>query len=77
MYSVSKLSATNYLMWSLEVHALVDGYVYIGHLDGSTVIPSPMITVDGETRTNQEHMIWKWQDRLIYNVLLGAITLHL
>lgn len=62
-------------MWSLQVHALVDGYGLVVHLDGSTVIPSAEITVDGETTANQEHMIWKRQDRLIYIALLGAISL--
>lgn len=75
MSNVSKLSATNYLMWSLQVHALVDGYGLVGHLDGSMVVPSPAITVDGEVTSNPEHTIWKRQDRLIYSALLGAITL--
>lgn len=75
MANVSKLTATNYLMWSLQVHALIDGYGLIGHLDGSTVIPSPTVTVDGETTVNPDHTLWNRQDRLIYSGLIGAITL--
>lgn len=75
MSNVLKLSATNYLMWSLQVQALVDGYGLVGHLDGSMEIPSPTVTIDGETTPNLEYTIWKRQDRLIYNALLGAITL--
>lgn len=77
MSNVSKLSATNYLMWSLQVHALVDGYGLIDHLDGSTEIPPPVITIDGETTANPDHIMWKRQDRLLYSTLLGAITLPL
>ena len=73
--NVSKLSATNYLMWSLQVHALIDGYGLIGHLDKSSVIPSPMLTINCETTVNPDHTVWNRQDRLIYSALLGAITL--
>ena len=59
MSNVSKLSTTNYLMWSLQVHALIDGYGLIGHLDGSTVTPPSAVTVDGETNPNPDYTIWK------------------
>lgn len=75
MSNVSKLPATNYLMWNLQVHVLVDVYGLVGHLDRSTVIPSSEITIDSQTTANPEHMIWKRQDRLIYRSLLGAISL--
>ena len=64
-------------MWSLQVHALVDGYGLVGHLDGSTIVPTPDITINGETSPNPYHVIWKRQDRLIYSALLGAIMLPL
>lgn len=64
-------------MWSLQAHALVDGYGLIGHLDGSTKVPPPAITTDGETIPNPQHTTWKRQDRLLYIALLGAITLPL
>ena len=62
-------------MWSLQVHALIDGYGLIGHLDKSSVIPSPMLTINCETTVNPDHTVWNRQDRLIYSALLGAITL--
>lgn len=77
MSNVSKLTPTNYLMWSLQVHALVDGYGLVGHLDGSTVVPNPDVSVNGETSPNPDHVTWKRQYRLIYSALLGAITLPL
>ncbi|CAA7014677.1 unnamed protein product [Microthlaspi erraticum] len=39
MANVTKLSSSNYLMWSLQVHSLFDGYGLAGHLDGSKPAP--------------------------------------
>lgn len=52
MANVSKLTATNYLMWSLQVRALLDGYGFVGHLDGSSVVPDPTLTVNEEVSVN-------------------------
>ena len=73
MNNVTKVTASNFLMWSRQVHALLDGYDIAGFLDGSTVIPTPTITTDGAISANPEYALWKRQDRLIYSALLGAI----
>ncbi|CAA7017709.1 unnamed protein product [Microthlaspi erraticum] len=39
MTNVTKLNASNFLMWSLQVHVLLDGYGLAGYLDGSTTAP--------------------------------------
>ncbi|XP_010513790.1 PREDICTED: uncharacterized protein LOC104789848 [Camelina sativa] len=75
MTNVTKLSTLNYLMWKLQVHALVDGYGFAGHLDGSSQIPSAMITTDGVEAENPAYVNWKRQDKLIYSALLGSISL--
>lgn len=78
MMNVTKLDSLNYLMWSRQVHAnLLDGYNLAGHLDGSTVVPSPMINTDDGSVPNPSYTLWKRQDRLIYSALLGAITTSL
>ena len=46
MSNVSKLTSTNYLMWSLQVHALLDGSALAKHLDANAVIPAQNITID-------------------------------
>ena len=74
MTNVTKLTASNFLMWSRQVHALLDGYDLAGHLDGSVIIPPPTNTVDGVTTPNPEYTLRKRQDKLIYSALLGAIT---
>lgn len=66
MTNVTKLTGSNFLMWSRQVHTL---------LDGSTVVPSPTLTTDVGIVPNPEYTMWKRQDRLIYSGLLGAITI--
>lgn len=61
-------------MWSLQVHALLDGYDLAGHLDGSTAIPPATITTGEEISFNPDFTIWKRQDKLIYSSLIGAIS---
>lgn len=74
MSNVSKLTTTNYLMWSLQVHALLDGHALAGHLDGSSTVPPSTITTNAVISENPEFVMWKRQDRLIYSALLGAIS---
>ena len=77
MNNVTKLTASNFLMWSRQVHALLDGYALSGYLDGSTLEPAATITVDDTISVNPAYLIWKRQDRLIYSSLLGAITVNI
>ncbi|XP_010474293.1 PREDICTED: uncharacterized protein LOC104753794 [Camelina sativa] len=72
--NVTKLNDINYLMWSLQIHALIDGYELAGYLDGSHPAPSPTITTDGVTIPNPDFVLWKRQDRLLYSALLGAMS---
>ncbi|XP_019096530.1 PREDICTED: uncharacterized protein LOC104768103 [Camelina sativa] len=74
MVNVTKLNHTNFLMWSRQVLALLDGYDLTGYVDGSLETPPPTNTVSGVATVNPEYKIWKHQDRLIYSALLGAMT---
>lgn len=75
MGNVTKLIADNYIMWSLQVHALLDGYELAGHLDGSIPPPDPIVVVNGAPTINPDHTVWKRQDKLIYSGVLGTISL--
>ncbi|XP_010474301.2 PREDICTED: uncharacterized protein LOC104753802 [Camelina sativa] len=75
MTNVTKLSPLNYLMWKLQVHALVDGYDLADYLDGSGKIPSATVTTEGVVSENPDYVNWKRQDKLIYSALLGSISL--
>lgn len=74
MTNVTKLTASNFLMWSRQVSALLDGYDLAGYLDGSVIIPPETINTDGVLTANPAYTIWKRQDKLVYSALLGAIT---
>uniref|UniRef100_A0A1J3HB84 Retrovirus-related Pol polyprotein from transposon TNT 1-94 n=1 Tax=Noccaea caerulescens TaxID=107243 RepID=A0A1J3HB84_NOCCA len=74
MTNVTKLTTTNFLMWSRQVHALFDGYDLAGYLDGSLAIPPSTITTDAVVSVNPSYTAWKRQDKLVFSALLGAIT---
>ena len=74
MSNIVKLSASNYLVWSRQVHALLDGYELSAHLDESAHKPDSTITTDGVTISNPEYSVWKRQDKLIFSALLGALS---
>jgi len=75
MSNVTKLTSTNYLMWSRQVHALFDGYELAGFLDGSTPMPPATIGTDAVPRVNPDYTRWRRQDKLIYSAILGAISM--
>lgn len=74
MSNVTKLTSDNYLMWSIQTHALLGGYGLSGYIDGSLLIPSQHVTINKVISENNAYTIWKRQDRLIFSALIGAIT---
>ncbi|XP_019092286.1 PREDICTED: uncharacterized protein LOC109129111 [Camelina sativa] len=78
MTNVTRLTTTNFLMWSRQVHALLNGYALAGYLDGSSIPPSLTITSDvGVVSPNPAFLLWQRQDQLIYSALLGAISVSI
>jgi hypothetical protein len=61
-------------MWKLQVHALLDGYELVDHLDESKEVPFETITFGTTTSPNPEFTKWRRQDRLIHNALIGSIS---
>ncbi|KFK45117.1 hypothetical protein AALP_AA1G346500, partial [Arabis alpina] len=74
MSNITKLTSTNYMTWSIQIHALLDGYALAGHLDGSTPPPPATITTDNVVAVNPAHTKWTRQDKLIFSGLLGTLT---
>lgn len=74
MSNIIKLTASNYLVWSRQVHALLDGYELAHHLDESVPAPDATVTTDDVTTPNPAFLLWKRQDKLIFSALLGAIS---
>lgn len=46
MVNITKLTSTNYMTWSLQIHALLDGYDFAGYIDGTKLAPAETITVN-------------------------------
>ncbi|CAA7046960.1 unnamed protein product [Microthlaspi erraticum] len=59
MTNVTKLTATNFLMWSRQVHALLDGYDLAGYVDGTVIVPPPTVTTADVVTPNPDYPIWK------------------
>ncbi|CAE6075150.1 unnamed protein product [Arabidopsis arenosa] len=74
MSNVTKLTATNFLIWYRQVYALLNGYDLAGYLDGSVPAPEPTLTVNGVVSANPASKHWMRQDQLIYSGLIGTIS---
>lgn len=74
MVNIAKLTSTNYMKWSLQVHSLLDGYNLAGYIDGTT--PAQTITVNDAQIVNPDFTKWHRQDRLVYSGLIGTLPIH-
>lgn len=72
--NITKLNTSNYLMWSRQIQALLDGYDLSSFLDGSKPLPPAVITVDDKETPNPEFLLHNRQDKLVYSAILGAIS---
>uniref|UniRef100_A0A2N9JAC3 Retrotransposon Copia-like N-terminal domain-containing protein n=1 Tax=Fagus sylvatica TaxID=28930 RepID=A0A2N9JAC3_FAGSY len=55
-----KLDSMNYMLWKLQISAILDAYSMIEHLDGSTQQPRQfIITEDGDQTLNPAFLIWR------------------
>ena len=52
MSSVTKLTTTNYLMWSRQIRALLEGHELHHFIDDNNTAPAPTINVHGEAQPN-------------------------
>ena len=77
MTNVTKLTASNFLMWSRQVQALLNGYGLAGYITGDTPIPTPTIMTAEVVTVNPEYTSHQRQDQLIYSALLGAISANI
>lgn len=75
MSSVTKLTNLNYLMWSRQVRALLEGYELHHFIDETQTTPPSTITRDGIIIPNPVYAPWRRQDRLLYSSMIGAISL--
>uniref|UniRef100_A0A0D3ECM9 Retrotransposon Copia-like N-terminal domain-containing protein n=1 Tax=Brassica oleracea var. oleracea TaxID=109376 RepID=A0A0D3ECM9_BRAOL len=58
MSTVTKLSSTNYLIWNIQIKALLRGYNLPKFIDSSDVPPPEKITVADREQTNPAFDSW-------------------
>ena len=75
--NITKLSSTNYLTWSLQIQSLIEGYDFHHFIYDTHTPPPPIVTITGVASPNPTYTTWKRQDRLVFNALLGAISVSL
>lgn len=73
MVNVNKLTSTNYMTWSIQIHTLLDGYDLAGYIDGTTPAPAQTITVNNDSEANPDYTKLR-RHRLIY---LGTLSLSI
>ena len=57
--SITKLSSTNYLTWSLQIQSLLEGYDLHHFIDDTHTPPPPTVTITGVASPNLAYTTWK------------------
>ena len=71
----TKLDSTNYMIWKLQISALLDAYSVIEHLDGSIPQPMQFLTSGaGVQSVNPAFLAWKKKDKAILTLLYSTLT---
>uniref|UniRef100_A0A2N9HIJ5 Integrase catalytic domain-containing protein n=1 Tax=Fagus sylvatica TaxID=28930 RepID=A0A2N9HIJ5_FAGSY len=71
----TKLDSTNYMIWKLQISAILDAYSVIEHLDGSIPQPMQFLTSDaGVQSVNPTFLAWKKKDKAILTLLYSTLT---
>ncbi|KAL0771832.1 hypothetical protein Bca101_036983 [Brassica carinata] len=58
MSNITKLCNLNYIIWSRQTKALIEGHELHGFIDETTATPTPTIIIDGQTTTNLAYAPW-------------------
>ena len=70
-----KLDSMNYMLWKLQISAILDAYSMIEHLDGSTQQPRQfIINEDGDQTLNPAFLIWRKKDKALLTLLLSTLS---
>ncbi|OIT18706.1 hypothetical protein A4A49_64789, partial [Nicotiana attenuata] len=63
----------NFATWKAQFSMLMHGHDLYGHLDGSTLIPTPSTTFGTNATPNPTYTLWFRQDQLIQNALMASV----
>ncbi|KAL1194498.1 Retrovirus-related Pol polyprotein from transposon RE2 [Cardamine amara subsp. amara] len=72
--TVTRLTASNYITWSLQVSMFLDGHNLLQHITDDAEIPAPTVQVNNLTTPNPAFTAWHKQDKLIFSAPLGSIS---
>uniref|UniRef100_A0A2N9FS43 Reverse transcriptase Ty1/copia-type domain-containing protein n=1 Tax=Fagus sylvatica TaxID=28930 RepID=A0A2N9FS43_FAGSY len=71
----TKLDSTNYMIWKLQISAILDAYSVIDHLDGSTTPPRQvLVTEAGIQSINPAFLIWQKRDKALLTLLYSTLS---
>ncbi|KAG7556724.1 Reverse transcriptase RNA-dependent DNA polymerase [Arabidopsis suecica] len=76
MSNITKLTSINYLTWSLQVKALLEGHELQGFISETDQTPPTHITTGTITIANPKFTSWTRQDRLLYSAIIGTLSLQ-
>lgn len=58
-----KLSSTNYLLWKIQIIALLKYHKLFDYVYGATVIPPAIVNVEDKPTPNLAHSLWIESDQ--------------
>ena len=66
----TKLDSSNYMIWKLQITAVLDAYSMLEHLDGSIPKPNQFLTTEtGIQAVNPEYLVWSKKDKALLYLL--------
>ena len=70
-----KLDSTNYMIWKLQISAILDAYSMIEHLDGTIAQPRQfLISEAGVQSMNSEFLAWKKRDKALLTLIYSTLS---
>uniref|UniRef100_A0A2N9IXE5 Integrase catalytic domain-containing protein n=1 Tax=Fagus sylvatica TaxID=28930 RepID=A0A2N9IXE5_FAGSY len=70
-----KLDSVNYMVWKLQISAILDAYSMIEHLDGSTQqLRQFLIDEAGVQSVNPAFLIWKKKDKALLTLIYSTLS---
>jgi hypothetical protein len=71
----AKLDSTNYMIWKVQITAILNAYSMLDHIDGS--IPQPrefLISKAGVHSVNPAFLAWKKRDKAFLTLLYSTLS---
>uniref|UniRef100_A0A2N9GH47 Integrase catalytic domain-containing protein n=1 Tax=Fagus sylvatica TaxID=28930 RepID=A0A2N9GH47_FAGSY len=71
----TKLDSTNYMIWKLQITAILDAYSVLDHLDGTTISPRQVLVNEaGIPSVNPAFLIWQKKDKALLTLLYSTLS---